>query len=184
MKRVYILVQGPTDAAFLHRILPQEVLQDTEIISAGGNSGMSSLARSLLVRRKRPVAIVMDSDSLNPKVIEERHQTTEEFVRAADASTPVKVISVVPEIEAWFFATPGILEQLVGQQIPPDWLALGKRDPKAVLRQLAEKNQRKWDTDQAINALKTEDIERIRAIPEVAELNNFLREMREYNQAA
>jgi hypothetical protein len=184
MKRVYILVQGPTDAAFLRRILSQEVLKDTELVNAGGSLGIPSLARSLLVRRKRPVAVVMDADSVNPDVIEERQQTTEDFIRAADASIPVKVVTAVPAIEAWFFAAPETLEHIVGQEISMDWLALGKRDPKGVLQQLAEKNQKKWDIHQAISTLNPDDIERIRAIPEVAELNAFLQEMQKVDQAA
>jgi hypothetical protein len=177
MKRVYILVEGPTDAAFLRRILPPEVLRDAELVPAGGSSGIPSLARSLLVRRKRPVAVVMDSDSLDPDVIEERQQSTEDLIRAADASTPVKVVSAVPEIEAWFFAAPETLERIVGQKVSREWLTLGKRDPQGVLQQLAENNQKKWDIHQAISALDADDIERIRAIPEVAELSTFLHEM-------
>src|SRR5262245_21440186 len=130
MKRVYVLLEGPEDAALLRRILPQEVLKDAELVDAGGRNGIPSLARSLLVRRKRPVAVVRDSDSVDPDVIGERQRTTEDFIRAADASIPVKVVTAVPEIEAWFFATPETLERIVGEKISTDWFALGKRDPK------------------------------------------------------
>jgi hypothetical protein len=184
MKRVYILVEGPTDAAFLRRILSQEELKDAELVPAGGSLGIPSLARSLLVRRKRPVAVVMDSDSLNPEVIEERQQSTEDFIQFADASVPVKVVVAVPEIEAWFFASLETLEHIVGEKVSADWFGLGKRDPKGVLQQLAEKNEKKWDIDRAINALNTEDIDRIRAIPEVAELNTFLQKLQRDDWAA
>lgn len=184
MKRVYILVEAPSDAAFLRRILSQEVLKDAELVPAGGSLGIPSLARSLLVRRKRPVAVVMDSDSPNPDVIEERQQSTEDFIRSADASVPVKVVTAVPEIEAWFLASPETLEHIMGESVSADWLALGKRDPKGVLKLLAEKNGKKWDIDQAINALGADDINRIRAIPEVAELNAFLQKMQKDDQAA
>lgn len=184
MKRVYILVEGPSDAAFLRRILPQEVLEDAELVPAGGSTGIPSLARSLLVRRKTPVAVVMDSDSLNPDVIEERQQSTEEFIRSADASLPVKVVTAIPEIEAWFFARPETLEHILGHKISAELLALGKRDPKGVLQQLAEKNKRPWDIEQAINALGSDDINHIRTIPEVAELSAFLQDVQKNGQAA
>ena len=132
MKRVYVLVEGASDAAFLRRILPQEVLSDAELVTAGGSSGIPSLARSVLVRRKRPVAVVMDSDSLDPDVIEERQQSTEDLIRAADASIPVKVISAVPEIEAWLFAAPEMITRMVGQEVSAEWLSQGKRDPHGV----------------------------------------------------
>jgi len=176
MRRVYVLVEGPSDAAFLRRILPKEVLSGAEIVNAGGSSGIPSLARSLLVRRQCPVAVVMDSDSVDPDVIEERQQGTEDLIRAADASIPVKVVVAIPEIEAWFLATPETIERMVGQKVSEEWLSSGKRDPKRALIWLAEKNNRSWDTNQAITALDDQDIQRIRAIPEVAELSAFLQE--------
>jgi hypothetical protein len=116
----------------------------------------------------------MDSDSLDPDVIEERQQSTEDLIRAADASIPVKVVSAVPDIEAWFFATPETIGRLVGRKVSAKSLSLGKRDPHAVLQLLAENNKKKWDINKAISALDAHDIERIRAIPEVAELSAFL----------
>jgi hypothetical protein len=184
MKRIYILVEGLTDADFLRQILPQEVLRNAELVTAGGKSGVSSLARSVLVRRKRPVAVVMDSDSMDPEVIEEQQQSTEDLIRAADASIPVKVISAVPEIEAWFFAAPEAIGRVLGEEVSAEWVSLGKRDPKGVLHQLASNSNKQWNTNQAIGSLDAHDIERIRAIPEVAELKTFLEMMQKSDQAA
>lgn len=177
MSRTYVLVEGASDAAFLRRILPEDALKDVELVSAGGSSGLPSLARSLLVRRKCPVAVVMDSDSVNPELIEERQQSTEDLIRAADATVPIKVISAVPEIEAWLLAAPEKIERIVGQKVSEEWLAMGKTNPRRALATLAEKNQKRWDTNQAIDALDDEDIMRIRAIPEVNELSVFLAKM-------
>src|SRR4051794_35570127 len=102
MKRVYLLVQGQTDADFLRRLLRPEVTKEAEIVPAGGSAEIPSLARSLLVRRRRPVAVLMDAGALDPVVIQERKESTEELIQAAAASIPVKVVVAVPEIEAWF----------------------------------------------------------------------------------
>jgi hypothetical protein len=184
MKRVYVFVEGPTDADLLRRILPQEVLRDAELVAAGGSSGIPSLARSVLVRRKKPIAVVMDSDSLDPDVIEERQQSTEELIRAADASIPVKVVSAVPEIGAWFFAAPEAIGRILGKKVPAELIPLGKRDPAGVLQQLQEKSKKKWDPKQAIGSLDAHDIQRIRALPEVAELSSFLEKVQQDDQAA
>jgi len=170
------LAEGQTDVDFLRRVLPPEVTKDAEFFPAGDSSGIPSLARSLLVRRGAPVAVFMDSDSLNPAVIEERRESTEELIRAAAASVPVRVVVAVPEIEAWFFAAPESIERVLGTKIPDDWVALGKRDPSGVLELLAKHASRQWDTSQAIGALDAHDVERIRAIPAVSELSNFLRD--------
>lgn len=182
MNRVYVLVEGPIDAAFLRRILPPELVNGAELVDAGGSAGIPSLARSILVRRKTPVAVLMDSGSVDPGAIEVQQQSTEDLIRAADASVPVKVVLAVPEVEAWFFATPELVERIVGQKFPSEWLPLARMAPKAALRQFAENHHKQWDTQQAINSLDADDIERIRAIPAVAELSAFLQEMQAPSQ--
>jgi hypothetical protein len=184
MKRVYIFVEGPTDADFLRRILPEEVLKDAELVNAGGEAGIPSLARSVLVFRRRPIAVLIDADSVEPDVIEERKQGLEDLIRAADGSIPVKVVTAVPKIESWFFTVPEVIERVLGEKVPSEWVPLGKRDPRGVLQQLAGNSNKKWDTNQAISALDGQEIERMRAIPEVAELNTFLQEMQKADQAA
>jgi len=118
----------------------------------------------------------MDSDSVDPDVIEEQQQSTEDLIRAADASIPVKVIAAIPEIEAWFLASPKTIERMVGQKVSEEWLFFGRRDPRGALTRLAKENKKSWDINQAISALDDQDIQRIRAIPEVAELSAFLQE--------
>ena len=49
------------------------------------------------------------------------------------------------------------------------------------LRRLAEDSKRNWDILEAINALDAHDVERIRAIPQVAELSTFLQQMQTHN---
>ena len=182
MKRVYLLVESPTNAAFVRRVLPPESQKDVEI--APVDSGLASLARTLLVLRRKPIAVLLDSDSLNPNVIAERRREVEELIRAANSAVPVKVVSVVPTIEAWFFAAPEAIERFLGQTISAEWRAFGKRDPKGVLQQLAANQQKTWDTLQAISSFDAHDVERIRAVPEVAELTAFLLKMQTSYQAA
>jgi hypothetical protein len=184
MKQVYVFVEGASDAEFLRRILPPEVLTSAEIVSAGGSSGIPSLARSVLVRRRKPVAVVMDADSIEPDVIAERQEDTEELIRAADASVPVKVVAAVPEIEAWLFAAPEVIARTLGESVPPEFVRLGRRDPKGVLQQLAERHQKTWDTRRAVGLLNDEDVDRIRALPEVAELSMFLKRVQKDDKAA
>lgn len=184
MKDVYIFVEGPTDAEFLRRILPPELLKDAEIVPSGGSAGIPSLASSILVRRRKPVAVVMDADSLQPDVIEERRDSVEELIRVACASLPVKVIAIVPEIEAWLFAAPEAIARVLGQPVPGDLVILGKRDPQGVLQLLAEKNNAKWDTRRALAMLDAQDIDRIRALPEVSELSTFLKKVQTDGKAA
>jgi hypothetical protein len=183
MKRAYVLVEGPTDAEFLRRVLPPESLREVEVVSAAGKSGIASLAGSLLVRRRRPVAVFMDSHSLHPDVIYERRQTLEDLLKLAAASVPVKVVAAVPEMEAYFFAAPEAIERVLGAKVPDDLLTLGPRDPKGVLGVMAKQTNREWDSRLAIKSLDDRDIERMRAAPPLRELTAFLQSLQEPNAA-
>jgi hypothetical protein len=72
MKRAYVLVEGTPDQAFLRRVLPPEATNEVEIVFANGSYNIPSLARTLLVERHTPVAVVMDSHSLDPEVRTEK----------------------------------------------------------------------------------------------------------------
>jgi hypothetical protein len=183
MTQVYIFVQDSMDEEFLRRILPADVLADAKIITAG-IGGIPSYARTILITRKKPVVVVMDSYSVVPAAIAEQHGETEELIRFANASIPVKVIMAVPEMEAWFFAAPQVIARELGTVVSDDFIFLGKRDPKGVLELLAQKNQKQWDTHRVISLLDDEDVNKIRAIPAVNELISFLRNVQKDNQAA
>ncbi len=140
--------------------------------------------RSFLVRRRTPLAVLMDADSLDRTVIEDRRESTEEFIQAAAGSIPVKVVMVVPEIEAWFFTVPEAIERVLGGRPPDDLLALGSRDPKGILQQLSRRSKSGWDTVGAIRALDDQEIERIRARPDVTELSQFIKKVLSEEKAA
>lgn len=184
MKRVYLFVEGPTDEEFLRRVLPDDLMKETELVRAGNSARITSLARSFLARRRTPIAVFMDADSLNPTVIEDRRESTEELIQAAAGSIPVKVVLVVPELESWFFTVPEAIARVLGEGPSEDLLALGPRDPKGVLEQLSRRSKVEWDTFAAIRALDAKEIERIRARPDVTELSQFLKKVLSEDKAA
>jgi hypothetical protein len=66
------IVEGELDSYFLRRVLGDEALRDTKIVVAGGAAGIPSLARSILVLRRLPLAVLIDADSTNPAAVERR----------------------------------------------------------------------------------------------------------------
>lgn len=134
--RAYLLVEGETDLALFERLLPPQILPETSIVAVGGRSSIASMARSLMIARGKPVALVADADTVERNAVEQRFQALDELVGSAAAGVPYKVIVAVPEIESWFFAVPGVLERLSGKTLSPEQLELGTLRPKEVLRQL------------------------------------------------
>jgi hypothetical protein len=184
MTKAYVLVEGPPAAELLRRLLGAEATNDVQFVIAGSHPHLPSLARSLLVRRRKPVAVVMDAESVAPEVIQERRENTEELLRLAAGAVPMKVVVAVPALEASFFAAPALLERLFQKKVPPELVVLGRRDPVGVLQELAARTGRPWDTTKALQALDARDIEQMRAEPAVRELSGFLQGLPGDHQAA
>lgn len=184
MRRAYLFVEGDGDAEFVRRVLPEEALSDTEVLVAGGKSGIPSYAHTIGLTRRRPIAVLIDADSTDPDSIRQAMQRMEEAIWLGSALVPTKVVAAVPVIEAWFFAAPEAIARVLGQPIPGDFLPFGKMDPKGVLQHFAQKAGKQWDTAAAIRQLDPDDIAKIRALPEVAALSGFLAAVRKDEKAA
>jgi hypothetical protein len=184
VKSAYVFVEGPLVAELLKGLLEPNTIKDVEFVFAAGKSSILSLARSLLVRRRKPVALFIDSDSLNPEAIQDNRESKEELLRAAAGSVPVAIVFAVPELETFFFATPELLERVFGVKITTDYISLGQRDPRGVLDLLSKANHRTWDLGQVIQMLDAHDIERIRATPAIRELTSFLQMVQSDQEAA
>ena len=90
----YVLTEEPVDTDSLRGALPGDLLEGVEFIAAGSISSVKSLASSLLVRRRVPVALVIRGAPLAPELTEERRQNTEEVVASVAAGVPVEVVTV------------------------------------------------------------------------------------------
>jgi hypothetical protein len=109
----YVLTEEPLDAGALRDALPSELRDGVEFIAAGSISSVKSLARSLLVRRRTPVALVIKGAPLAPELTEERRQNTEEMVASVAAGVPVKVLTVEDaELQSDSAAVEGLAEFL------------------------------------------------------------------------
>src|SRR5260370_20266873 len=101
--KLIIVVEGKSDVAILRAVLPNDALNASDMYLAGGRATLSSFARTLLVQHHRPLALVLDTDSLNPSLIAETIATTDHLLRSVAVGTPFKVVYCIPEIEVVFF---------------------------------------------------------------------------------
>jgi hypothetical protein len=132
----YVITEGPFDAELLRLVLPRDVVDDVQFVPAGSLASMKSLARSLIVQRRTPIAIVIDADSNSPEVVEERRQSTEEVVGIVAGTVPVKVLVAVPEIEGIFFQDTAFLKRLLGQDVPKDLALLAQRPTLCAVKEV------------------------------------------------
>jgi hypothetical protein len=175
----YIVCEGIFDVHLLKRVLPEELLNNVEIVYAGGLSAVKSLARSLIVRRQVPVAIVVDADSVAPEIIQERLKSIEELVESVSVNTPIKVIAAVPQTEIIFFQDIGLLSGLLGYEPSQNMLTIAAFQPCKTLKTLLSQSYNKDNFSQVINQLTNEDLEILRQAPFIQELIHFLQSVQE-----
>jgi hypothetical protein len=175
----YLVCEGAVDAQLLKRILPEEILYNLEIVAAGGLSSAKSMARSLVVRRQAPVAIVINADSIALDQVEERRRTTEDIVKGVASNTPVKVILAVPTIEAIFFQDIALLSRILGCNPSPGILDLAVGEPLQALMQLIAQLHPHLNQSQLIEQLTMDDLFILRKTPLIQEIIQFFQSVRE-----
>jgi hypothetical protein len=175
----YIVCEEEHDAHVLKRLLSEELVGNVEIVAAGGLSAVKSLARSLVVRRQSPVAIVADADATIPEQVEQRLKDTEEIVENIAVNTPVKVILAVPTLEIIFFQDVSLLSRLLGYTPSQDLLSLAVHQPWQALNQLISQSKNLQSQSQLVDQLTTEDLEALRQAPVIQEIVQFLQSVRE-----
>jgi hypothetical protein len=170
----YVITQEEHDAQLLQRLLPQELLEDVSFVVEEGLSSAKSLARSLIVRRRVPVALMMDADTVASELIAERRQSTTELLEIVAGGIPYRVVMAVPEMEGIYFQAPSLIERVYGQNVSGSILTLSRISPKAALQELSAQLQTAPDRTTLLDALTSQDMESMRESPVIQELSEFL----------
>ena len=173
--KAYVVVEGPADVKLITCLLPQEIQRQVAVVSASGRSNLTSVARTILVTRRKPLVILRDADNIDQSSTEHLRSETEEFVRAVSVGIPFKVFLIVPEIEALLFTVPAALERLTGQQLSPGDLALAKFRPKQVIMKLGLSNTS--GIEQIVKGLTEQERNEIREVSPIKEMIDFLSEV-------
>jgi hypothetical protein len=174
----YILCEGSEDVQLLRTILPSPLLIEVEIAAGGGISSIKSLARSLIVKRQVPVAIVFDANSKVPELIHERIKDIEEIVECVSIDTLIKVLAFAPEMESIFFQDIHLLSVIIGFIPSQDILDLALYQPKKALDELLSQSDKVSDRSQLIGQLTHENTENLQTNPVIQGLISFLQTVR------
>jgi hypothetical protein len=176
-KIAYIFCKEMIDAQILKALIPELLLSGVEIFPGGGISSLTSLARSLMVRRQVPIGIVVDNDTL--KSFQEHTKEIEENVKSVAIDAPVKVWEFMPAIEILFFQDIDLLSRLLGYKPSKEDLDLAVSQPKKVLEQLIARSEAIGNQTQFIDQLAHEDLRIIQGTPIIQELMDFLQAIRQ-----
>jgi hypothetical protein len=175
----YILCEGAFDAQLLKTVLPENLLTDVGVVVGGKVYNIKSLAMSLIVRRRVPVLIVFDADSVVSELVELRRNDIEEIVGFVAGKISFKVVPAVPEMDIIFFQDVSLLSRLLGYIPPKDILDMAVYQPRKALEQLLSRSDLIHDRSEVIDRLTNEDIEILRSSSVMQEIAHFLLSVRE-----
>lgn len=169
-----IVVEGAVDATILKGILRGAVQTPPKIMIAGGRSSAVSLARTILVGRSCPIAVVLDADTKDPRQIAQTHGELEASLAAAGSTAPFWVCVAVPTIEAWLWRDVDGLRRFFNGAWPAELEIEARFAPKDVIERLFGQQRGHFGPDAAGRLIDVLDLDRIRCAQEVKELVAFL----------
>jgi hypothetical protein len=172
--KAYVVTEGDLDRELLQFLLPTEISEDVAIVTAGGASGATSMARSLIALRRVPVALVVDANSISPDFVRERSLGLRELLQSVTVGTPAEVFLAVPEMEEIFFQVPHLLGRVLKVDIPETLAIMAEARPKDALSQLFDSHKSIKSMPQLLNALTSSDLEELRLANPISDLTKFL----------
>jgi hypothetical protein len=175
----YVVVEGPADLSLLERVVEVRrtsfPFPDTTVqfVAAGGRSAVASMARSLLVSRPDPVAVVMDADTLDERTIREHEEIYYDLLRSVAHNTPFRLFFAAPELEVVFFTDPAIIRRVFHRDLSEGELDVARSRPKVVLQRLLP-NVDVMTRAQLATILDAETVRKIAEHPLLIALIDFL----------
>lgn len=174
MNKVYLVTEGAFDVEMLRKILPEDVVSQTEFITGAGRYSAQSLARSILTAKRAPVALVIDADTVEPSAIEEQKDFLKELLNQASAGTPFEVFIAVPELEVLLVDPPEVLGHISHHPPSANEAELAKLQPKKFLSELLAEGKGKQSISKAIKMIDNQTLALIRQHPLIQSLSQFL----------
>nr|WP_294547815.1 hypothetical protein [uncultured Rhodopila sp.] len=130
---IYLIVEGPSDKAFMELALAPLSLPEHQVVSAGGKSSAVSLAASIMMKRRQPVIVVLDADTTDPEDVRRQEAEYNYLLQSWSNGTGFELIFTVPDLTCAMFAGPGRAASIPGIQLTSEQTDRLRQDPRSVL---------------------------------------------------
>jgi hypothetical protein len=177
---LHVVTEGPFDAALLSTLLAPEAVRSGVCLrfrEAGGWSAADSLARSILAVRREPVVLVVDADGGEERA-SERKAFLQSSLGAVARPDMFEVVVMAPALEMIFFQDESVLEHIAGRPPTDVERVRAEYEPVRALESMGVKR------DRIPQSLRPEDVERLRAMPELQRILAFVHGWIERSQDA
>jgi hypothetical protein len=171
--RTYVVTEGSSDVQLLKSVLNAKGVKDVEYIEGGGKSSVASMAQSLLIKRHKPVAVVMDADMLDKRRVNEQEKIYFDLLRSFASGVAFKVLLLVPEIETVFFDDRELLQRELKLENSSIVASEAEDRPRETLDRLLRERGIAKRSD-FINSLTSDSLHRLGQSPLFVELESFI----------
>lgn len=177
MTKAFIITEGKSDIEILKALLPAHSLVDVECISGTERSSAISLARTILLSDRIPVALILDADTTNRSAIRQENAFLQMSLAEVSYGIQYAFFLAVPEIEIVFLEDWDFVGQQIGkqkQEFTHFELEYAQLQPRKFLFSQLEDMPYPEALTQLLARMDERTIERIRQNPLVRDLNAFL----------
>lgn len=177
MTKAFIITEGKSDQEILRAILPAAVLKDVDFVAGAWRSSAISLACSILATEHIPVALVLDTDTIDSSEVREDRDFLQMTLGEAAFGTQFAVFLAVPEIEILFLADWEFVSHQIGknkQDFSPIEIEYAQLQPKKFLFSQLEDMPYPQALTQLLARMDGRTLSRIRQYPLVRDLSAFL----------
>jgi hypothetical protein len=169
-----IILEGMDDVAVLRALLPANIVDACELRPTGGRSTLVSVARTHMIKHHAPVAILLDTDTLDPTVIAETVQTTRHLMQAVAGDIPFEVFYCIPHIEAVVFEDAVEFPRIFPQFEDVFILQFAKTQPKEQLEVLFAKGGGPRNFADFLSSLTSDEVNRLQSLYPIQPLIAFI----------
>jgi len=182
MKQAYLVAEGDSGVEILKKFLPRAITRSIEFVAGSNDYYALSKAGAILAVKHLPVALVINTYTLNESTIQEQVDSLRYLLRQAAAGVRFEIFPAVPEIESVFFQDRRFIEKLAKKTFTDMEWNFAKLNPKEALAYLlgnsAPLNSKILHrlTDETIRVLQQHSL--------IARLSEFLSSVLESNKFA
>jgi hypothetical protein len=151
-----------------------------EVYDARERSNAIMSACGVLSRELTPTVLLLDSETLEDRLLMETRLTVGGILERGHGRTPYRLILAVPQVEAILFSDREGFEKALGHKVADlDWFEARFR-PRAVFRRLlGDPEDFETEALAVINALDDAALRRMGRHPIVREIRGFMAEVQE-----
>jgi hypothetical protein len=161
--------------------LVRRVIRDPgfEVYDGRERSNAIMSACGVLSHYLTPTVLLLDSDTLEERLLMERRHTVDGILDRGHGRTPYLLILAVPQVEAILFSDRQGFEKALGRKVADlDWFEARFR-PRGVLRRLLGNRDYNGAALEVIDALDDAALRRMARHPIIQEILGFMAEVQE-----